>query len=162
MKNSIDKKRPDTTLGPPPLLKFLKSRRPGDALKPRKFDSSTFLSCSVLGARQRARSSFDKNTVNKNNNNDTSGGSSIKSNGPFLYDPFAAKRAAAERDRQSQHAQQDEVMWACGEPIVIDVEVSNPTSVGIKVNRGNFFSFFILFVLINNNFENRQNHSTSF
>lgn len=58
--------------------------------------------------------------------------------GLFLYDPFAAKRKlekAGSGDPASESEAGTVTEWVCGEMAVVDIEVSNPSSVSIKIDK---------------------------
>lgn len=108
-----DKARPGP--GPPPHLRLLGPRPPAPHLRP------VTLKFTPFSSRNPAASS-------KDGGDDDGQGHS----GPFLYDPFAAKRAAKQAS-QIAAAGPGYVCWVKDEVAVVDVEVSNPAAVGIKV-----------------------------
>lgn len=161
----LDCRRSRPGPGPPPLLFFLSPRAPPPPLRPVHF---------TIGIRRPRRRL-------------AAGGPARQGSGPFLYDPFSAKReqaragwgraglgavavshAASERwpDRRclcaalpaahrrrtcprplpahhprpaqaaalSQAVQPGPVQWVCGEVAGVEVEVSNPAGVGMRVS----------------------------
>lgn len=52
----------------------------------------------------------------------------LTARGPFIYDPFSDKR---HREKEAARPCQ----WVCGEMATVEVDVFNPASVGVKVDR---------------------------
>ena len=98
--------------GPPPLLHALAPRSPPLALAPIWIEqdlNAAAASVQSPSARQ----------------------------GLFLYDPFSARRQK-QRGQQRTKAKGDDgttVHWVCGETASIDIEVANPASVSIKIDK---------------------------
>ncbi len=99
--------------GPPPLLHLLSARPMRADLRPLRF-AAALPSASATAAAAAA--------------------DGVSAAGPFLYDPFAARRAGGRKAAEEEVVSASgAVQWACGEVAVVDVEVANPTSVSIRV-----------------------------
>ncbi|KAL4423746.1 hypothetical protein ABPG75_001047 [Micractinium tetrahymenae] len=94
--------------GPPPLLFFLAPRRPPLPQRPVQF---------TIGLRQPGNGAL----------------TGRPGSGPSLYDPFSAKREQAAA-AMSQAVAVGPVQWVCGELAGMEVEVSNPAAVGMRVS----------------------------
>ncbi|KAL6781628.1 hypothetical protein ACKKBF_B08795 [Auxenochlorella protothecoides x Auxenochlorella symbiontica] len=55
--------------------------------------------------------------------------------GPFLYDPFAARRGVAAAAGAAAAAGHAPLEWVVGEPAAVEVEVSNPSAVSLRIDR---------------------------
>lgn len=95
--------------GPPPLLHFIGVQQPPEELR-------------VI---QRRQGNAESPSTRKNGPSGDGNGSGL-----FLYDPFQAKR-------KSSGSQKDPgpVSWVVGETGAVEIEVSNPSSVPMRVRR---------------------------
>lgn len=107
-----DKLRPGP--GPPPLISFVRALPPAEPFRP------------VLLWGASAPQASSKRTMLWVLSTHVNHHSTAR--GPFIYDPFSDKR---HREEEASRPCQ----WVCGEMATVEVDVFNPASVGIKVDR---------------------------